>query len=331
MNTEMCPRAMTYGEHSLDTLVQTDTQKLLQSTVTSTVQNNTSLNHWLTTGLRVGEETRLPHILNTVVLVTQTYTKENQMKQTALHELLAVETGLSETANRVQKETTKTLATKETIFAGMVKAHVLFDESLQHLTQATESKEVQSTATEQLDYAATEIARYWDVTLQKEDANQKAKADIVVGDTVIAKDIPAIVLLSMEKKLTSLLALYNALPTLDASKSWIKAEGYPVANVFVTKNQRENQQSITEKTWVEVSPATKEFKAQLVQQEKTTVVGKFVIDEFSGALTSLDKAEKIQRLTATIRAVKTARQRANTQVVDTTKKFADSIFGYING
>jgi len=253
------------------------------------------------------------------------------MKQTALHELLAVETGLSETSNRVQKETTKTLATKETIFAGMVKAHVLFDESLQHLTQATESKEVQSTATEQLDYAATEIARYWDVTLQKEDANQRAKADIVVGDTVIAKDIPAIVLLSMEKKLTSLLALYNALPTLDASKSWIKAEGYPVANVFVTKNQRENQQSLTEKTWVEVSPATKEFKAQLVQQEKTTVVGKFIIDEFSGALTSLDKAEKIQRLTATIRAVKTARQRANTEVVDTEKKFADAIFGYING
>ena len=253
------------------------------------------------------------------------------MKETALHEILAVETGLSETANRVQKETTKTLATKETIFAGMVKSHVLFDESLQHLTQATEIKEVQSTAKEQLDYACNEIAKYWDVTLQKEDANQRAVADIVIGETIIAKDVPSIVLLSMEKKLTSVIALYSSLPTLDASKSWVEAAEYSIPGVFVTKNQRENQQSITEKTWVEVSPATKEFKAQLVQQEKTTVVGKFVIDEFSGALTSIDKAEKLQRLTALIRAVKTARQRANMTVVDTKKTFASDLFSYING
>ena len=287
----------------------------------------------------MGEETPLPHIYTeyheawclTSKLKLQFKEVQKMAKDTALHELLAVESTLSETANRVQKDTTKTLSTKETIFSGMVKAHVLFDESLQHLTQAVESKEVQSTVTEQLDYAAGEISRYWDVTLQKEDANQKAKADIVIGDTVIAKDIPSIVLLSMEKKLSSLLALYNAIPTLDAAKSWIIAEGYSVANVFVTKNQRENQQSVVEKLWVEVSPATKEFKAQLVQQEKTTVVGKFVIDEFSGALTSLDKAEKIQRLTNLIRAVKTARQRANTQIVDTEKTFATALFSYING
>jgi len=225
-------------------------------------------------------------------------------KTTALHEILAVETGLSETANRVQKETTKTLSTKETMFMGMVKAHRLFNEELQHLTQATEIKEVQSTATQQLDYACNEISKYWDVTLQKEDANQRAMADIIIDNKVIAKDVPSIVLLSMEKKLTSLIAMYNAIPTLDASKSWVEAKEYSIPNVFVTKNQRENQQSVTTKEWVEVSPATKEFKAQLVQKEVTQVVGKFIIDEFSGALTSLDKAEKLQRLTALIRAVK---------------------------
>ena len=252
-------------------------------------------------------------------------------KETALHELLAVETGLSETANRIQKETTKKLATKETIFSGMVKAHQLFDESLQHLTQATEVKEVQTTATEQLDYACKEIGRYWDVTLQKEDANQRAKADIIIEGTVIAKDIPAIVLLSMEKKLTSLLAMYNALPTLDASKSWIEAKDYAIPGVFVTKNQRENQQSIVTKDWKEVAPATHEFQAQMKQVETTTVVGKFTIDEYSGTLTSIDKAEKIQRLTALIRSVRTARQRANTTAVDTTKRFANDLLDYING
>ena len=135
----------------------------------------------------------------------------------------------------------------------------------------------------------------------------------------------------MEKKLTSVIAMYNALPTLDASKSWVPAVDYAINGVFVTKNPKENQQSITSKTWVEVSPATKEFKAQLVQQEKTEVIGKFIIDEFSGALTSLDKAEKLQRLTLLIRGVKTARQRANMTVVDTDRTFADKLFSFING
>ena len=250
---------------------------------------------------------------------------------TKLHELLAVETGLAETANRIQKETTKTLSTKETIFAGMTKAHSLFAEEDQHLTQATEIKEVQSTATQQLEYAGTELARYWDVTLQKESANQKAVADIVVDGAIVSKDVPSIVLLGMEKKLASLLSLYNAIPTLDASKAWIKAEDYKIPDVFVTKNTRENQQSITTKTWVEVSPATKEFKAQLVQQEKIKVVGKFIINEYSGALTSIDKAEKLQRLTALIRAVKTARQRANSTEVDTNLKFGKDLIDFING
>ncbi len=252
-------------------------------------------------------------------------------KETALHELLAVETGLSETANRVQKETTKTLATKETIFGGLVKAHVIFADDKQHLVQATDIKEVQSTANEQLNYAAKEISRYWDVTLQKEDANQRAKADIIVEDETLAEGVPSIVLLSMEKKLTSLLALYNAIPTLDASKSWVEAKDYALPGVFVTKNPEENQQSIVSKEYVEVSAATKEFKAQIVQQEKVEVIGKFVIDKYSGALTSLDKAKRIQRLTALIRGVKMARQRANTTAVDTTKRFADNLFNYING
>ena len=102
------------------------------------------------------------------------------MKKTALHELLAVETTLSETANRVQKDTTKTLSTKESMFAGMVKAHQIFNEEEQHLTQAPDIKEVQTTATELLDYACGQIGAYWDVTLQKEAANQHATADIIV-------------------------------------------------------------------------------------------------------------------------------------------------------
>lgn len=252
-------------------------------------------------------------------------------KVTVLHELLAVETGLSETANRVSKETSKTLGTKQSLFAGMTKEHQIFDEESQHLVQAPEIKEVESTVDEQIDYVSAELARYWDVTLQKEEANQRANGDIIIEGTVIASNVPSIVLLGMEKKLTALLGLYNNIPTLDAAKTWVAVEGYPKEGVFVTKTPMERQHVVTVKNWIEVSPATKEFKAQLVQKEDISIVGKYIVNEFSGAVSSLNKATRIQKLTAMIRAVKTARQRANNTEVNTELSFGAAVLGYING
>lgn len=252
------------------------------------------------------------------------------MKTTVLHELLAVEQGLSESANRVSKETTKVLSTKHSLFEGLSKSHEIFNDDMQHLVQATDIKEVQSTIDEQIDYLNTELAAYWDVSLQKEEANTRAKADIIVDGEVLAIGIPSIVLLSMEKKLSALLATYNAIPTLDASKTWEVDPGYNKAGVFRTKIPFERQHSITSRNWIEISPATKEFKAQMVEQESVEQVGKYLVTDFSGAISSYDKAERIQRLTTLIRAVKSARQRANGTEVQTDLKFGKALLDYIN-
>jgi len=254
-----------------------------------------------------------------------------EKRKVALHELLAVEKSLGETATRVQKETTKTLDGKRGIFEGLVKSHSIFDDEMQDLVQATEYKEVVSTVDEQLDFLNNELSRYWDVILQKEEANQRAFADIIVDNKTIAKHVPAIVLLGLEKKLTSLIALYNAIPTLDAAKAWVPATGYAKDNVFVTKFHTENQHSVTTKEWVEVSPATKEHKAQLAEKMITTVIGKYKIDNYSGAVTSEQKAENFQRLTKLIRAVKAARQRANSIDVNTEITIGKDLLDYIVG
>lgn len=252
-------------------------------------------------------------------------------KKPVLHELLAVEQGLAETANRVTKDTTKNLSEKRSLYEGMIKEHVIFDEGLQHLKQATEQKEVQSTVDEQIDYMSDELSKYYDVVYQKEVANQAAKADVMIGDVVIYKDVPAIVLLGMEKKLNSLLAVYNAIPTLDTAKSWEVAEGYAKENVFKAKFPEERQHTVTAKSWKEISPSTEHHPAQLKEVESTTQVGKYIINNFSGAITSLDKAERIQRLTALVRAVKEARQRANNAEVVTSTGFGKALFDYVNG
>ena len=249
-----------------------------------------------------------------------------------LHELLAVEAGLAETATRISKEVTKVLDSKSSLFTGMHKAHSLFNEADQHMVQAAEVKEVESTVADQLNYLGTELARYWDVTYLKEEANQRAKADIIVDNKVIASNVPAIVLLSMEKKLTALLATYNAIPTLDAAKAWEIDPTYARPFVYRTKYVTERHQTQTKKKWQEISPATVQHKAQVAEVDETTVIGKYTITEFSGATTSLDKAEKLQRLTALIRAVKSARQRANSTEVSASLfgSFGLSLIDYIN-
>ena len=248
-----------------------------------------------------------------------------------LHEILAVEQGLAETANRITKETTKTLGEKRSIFEGLTKENEIFSESDQHLKMPTENKEVQSTVTEQLDYAAGEITRYWDVILQKEEANQRANADIIINGNVISTDVPAIVLLGMEKKLNALLSLYNAIPTLDAAKAWEADPAYSKPGVFRTKYPETRQQGTVNREWKEISAATDRHPAQLKEVETTNIIGKYTVTSFSAALPSIEKAEKIQRLTALIRAVKAARQRANTVPVNTDLTFGKELLDYVNG
>lgn len=248
-----------------------------------------------------------------------------------LHEILAVEQSLAEEANHVTKDTIKNLSERRSMYEGMTKTHTIFDDGMQHLVQAQEQKEVQSTVQEQLDYMATEVSKYYDVVLQKESANQTARADIVIGDQIVAKDIPAIVLLGLEKKLQSLLPVYNAIPTLDAARSWEAAIGYAKPNVFRTKFAEERQQSVVTKEWREISPTTQHHAAQLKEVEATHNVGKYTIVSFSAALTSEDKAAKITRLQDMLRAVKEARQRANNVEVKAFPGFGTAIFSYING
>ncbi len=247
-----------------------------------------------------------------------------------LHELLAVEQGLAETANRITKEVTKTLSTKQTLFAGMSKKHIIFAEENQHMVQATENKEIQSTVEEQLSFLNTHLVGYWDVTLQKEEANQRANADIIINNVTIATAVPAIVLLGMEKKLTSLLAVYNGIPTLDASTAWQIDPAYAKQGVFRATSPIERQQSVTKRDFKEISPATQYHKAQVAEIETTDIIGKYVITDFSGAISSFDKAEKLAKLTTMIRAVKQARQRANNTDVNTTITIGAAILNYIN-
>ena len=134
----------------------------------------------------------------------------------------------------------------------------------------------------------------------------------------------------MEKKLASLLDVYNSIPTLDAAKAWIPDAGAAKPGIFRLAHPAERQQTIVTKEYKTVSEATPHHPAQVVQDEQSTVVGKYIVTDFSGAISSADKAAKLKKLTSLIRAVKAARQRANATTVNTELSLGHDLLNYIN-
>lgn len=252
------------------------------------------------------------------------------MSKTVLHEILAVEQSRGQTANKLLKEATKTLGDKRSIFEGMQKEHQIIDDAKQNLKQATEHKEVESTVDEQLDFLGSALFTYWDVIIQKDEANQRAKADIIIDGNILAEGVPSTTLLGMEKKLENLYALYNAIPTTDSAKAWESADNYAKKGVWRTKHPEERQHKVVNKEWQIIAPATKEHPAQTKEISKEEILGKYIVTTFSGALSPLDKAERLERLTKLTNAVKEARQRANGIEVKNDLKFGEDLINYIN-
>jgi hypothetical protein len=235
-----------------------------------------------------------------------------------LHELLAVEPDLDGTHKKVMTEAVNTFAKKANLFMGFVKTLKLYDEEAPE--QEPERLNRETTVSEKLDYVAGHFVAYVDAVFQKELANQQAKADIELPNgSVIAKDVPATMLLGLETKLKVLRGMYEAIPTLQPGIEWELNESlgkgvyqtkYPEVSY---KTEKTIQHKILDKAHIEKGVG---IPAQIEKWNETKNVGKYTKTVFSGMLTSAEKSDILGRLDRLIQATKKARQRANMQDVD---------------
>lgn len=225
-----------------------------------------------------------------------------------LHELLAVESDLAATYNHILEETTRTFNKKDEHFYGFNRHLEWFEEG--NPAQPEEHKAMDTTVQDKLDYQKKHIVRYLDAVLQKETANQTATADIMVDGVTIAANVPVAFLLNLEKKLDQIKQVYRAIPTLPPSIDWIKDESKG-ANVYRRKYPEE--QLKTEKMFkVQVLyDATKEHPAQVEKIPETKNVGKYIRHVWTGVMSPAEKSAVLERIDKLQRAVKKARQRAN--------------------
>lgn len=245
-----------------------------------------------------------------------------------LHEILAVEGDLDGTAKLVMDEAVATFSKKPDHFVRLERTQEMFDEDRQR-ENTSESKEMVTTVADKLDYLRKPIGKWWDNFVKKEATNQVAKADVVIDGQTLLTGLPATALLGLETKLKRLRAVYETIPTLQPGRNW---EHDPDQGPHIYRARDDEIRSKTEKQlrFTVMVPATEQHPAQVEKTYVDAPIGTITVRAWSGMISPAEKSEFLERIDNLIRAVKKARQRANTTEA-VSVKVADQLFNYIHG
>lgn len=237
-----------------------------------------------------------------------------------LFQHIASEKELSGQTNVIEQETKKVFD-GSSLFQGLKKTFVPLVEGLPVLPG--EQKEVVTTVGKRLRYHTGFVAKMFDYELTRDMANQKARADLVLGGKVVAKDLPVTFLLAAETRMRAQREIFAKMPALDMARLWEKAgdELWKHGPNFINREERKTEAVV-------LYPATKEHPAQVKEVVTAKVVARFDIMEFSGAVHPGLKAAILERMDEVIEALKAARLRANELEVEE-RKIGATLFEYI--
>lgn len=236
------------------------------------------------------------------------------------HHIISIESG---TKTRVTRDLTDIYhhLQRKGAFDGQTRVYEPINEEGEQFPD--ESQKVQKNADSLLRGAAKILTELFDVVATKDTGNMTARADVLVDDKPLLKDVPATHLLFLEKQLKDIQTVWRTLPTLDPAYEWQRDEagGYRAKPVKTTKTQKVAEPIV-------LYNATPEHPAQtqLVSVDKT--VGHWNTTKLSGALSADRKKQLLDRVAVLINAVKTARTTANLVDVEH-QEVGEKIFDYL--
>lgn len=232
-------------------------------------------------------------------------------KEPKLHEVLAVEADLEGNAKRVLEEAQVTFSKKGDHFMGYHKTLKMFDEARMAEEEGSEEhKDPITTVQAKLDYIRTPVAKWFDVLAQKERTNQDARADLVVDGEVLLEDMPATFLLGLESRLKLVRGVYETIPTHPPAVVWEEDPGKGAGHF---RSKYPEKRDKTEKTtaYEIMVPPTKEHPAQVNTWPENKKVGVLTTERWTTTISPAEKSNLLGRIDELLRAVKKARQRAN--------------------
>ncbi len=129
--------------------------------------------------------------------------------------------GLTASAKAAAKKTTEEAYhafAKSDLFSGLNRTfHVTMEGEP---PRPTENKNPQQSVKNLLAAVRRDLTGLFDVLATQDAGNCKAKADIVVDDKVLVKDVPVTTLLWLDKQVTDLTTVVSKLPLRDGAETW---------------------------------------------------------------------------------------------------------------
>jgi hypothetical protein len=250
-----------------------------------------------------------------------------------LHEVLAVEPSIKGAADSILAETEKVFDGRNAAYTGHSKVYLPLNDQDTDKPPA-DTKAVGYTVPQKIAYLSDAYVRLLDVLLQKEQGNQKAKADLTITvdeggvekETVLAKDVPATLLLTLEHRFEALRKVLLAAPTCDPNFQWKRDPN----GLGYISDPIETQRTKKVPVHAVVVQATEHHPAQIKSHDEDVPVGKWTRIEKSGALLVSEKSRLLARVDALIRGAKKARMRANDIEVGNAK-MGKAIFDFLRG
>lgn len=241
-----------------------------------------------------------------------------------LHEVLAVEPDLKTAAQGTYKKVKAIFGQEAEMLMGVtVTYHALRDDEHE---RPPEEKALPTTVMREMHELIGDWVRWIDASIQKEATNQRARADLVVGEETLLEAMPATALLNLEGKLAQLRKLFEDVPTNDVARRW---EWDDDQGCYVSAVETKFRTRKVPRSYV-LYDATKEHPAQVEMYHEDVVVGEIETVRTSGKISPARKARILARLDALIMATRKARQRANQEEV-VSIEVGEILFDYVMG
>lgn len=248
---------------------------------------------------------------------------------TALHQIIAVESGVTADTDRHLAEVRRVLAIggDNDPLTGISKTYES-NRGEEGDRLPAQNRRVQFTVAELLGHAQAHLTRLFDLKLTREFGNCSARGDIVLPDgTTLLSDVPAGYMLFLERQLAELIKLIEQLPQLNPALDW-SDEGMPAGQ---WKTAPKKTVRTTKVPQVQVMyEATEHHPAQVRPYDTDIIEGYWTEVKFSGQLPAREIQAMRDRATALLHAVKYAREQANTLTV-TNRQAGAALLGYVFG
>ena len=237
-----------------------------------------------------------------------------------LNQVIAIE---KEVKARNQQTITNIYKTfqKPDLFNGFTKKYRPLDDEGEKF--ADENKKVVANVESLFNLIIESMTESFDYILTKDYGNTTAFSDIAVDDVTIVEHVPATFIIFLEKQLIDIRTIINSIPTLDINEDWKPDVN---SNLYKTEPIETHRTKKVPKVLIRYE-ATDKHPAQTEVYNEDVIIGYWNTEKLSGAIPIPDKEKLLKKVEKLIKAVKMARETANS--IEVEKKHINSIFKYL--